>query len=605
MRIPRNVAVSTAPAILLLAACGGGGGGGGGGAAALGNLSIQGVRLVSKNPNAAHEMRIATGLEATQSYEDVPVTYVLLNAADVNSELDEVRQHQVSSSIFANVSAGAAEYESVVVIPEAVREDGDWYLIAHLDPANVIAETDEGDNEPSDVQKHGLLIGSANTDRADIVLESAQVDQDAVILWPEGATWPPVDGVDDAQDHDFGATLEITTTGSKELADVDLGGTIFVPGAGEYPVKLWDEEQGFFVEEVFTTIAPGVPNSVHLEVFIAGTARREIEHVLRAGGDNVFEVAFRSNRTANHDQWENGVHRYDDREEGDDDLVVEVVIVLPPEPEPDCESLLWDAGLATDWRTSVFSVGVAFDTEANLDERGATAEASARVPVQLFSLSSDAISLRAFANVLPHESGPSDSRFNLDFDVFGVSLFSASSTDPSYEYDDGQEYVKSYEQRGVVFAGPVPIQLRAVATGTVGYNVRGFLDPALMELSATAYADLSAFAEATVNFVVVRAGIVGTVTLLHDELTARASCQLGVPSGGELTGTLDFEVVNDLIGPQGRIYVFEEHTEPKWCWKVVPCGLRTVRNEKNLVNFQSFRKTDVLFHSTETMTVCL
>jgi len=64
-------------ALLATTACGGGGGGGGG--PTLGNLTVTNVRLVSTDPNAAHQMTLAVSVASTQRYDNVPITYVLLN----------------------------------------------------------------------------------------------------------------------------------------------------------------------------------------------------------------------------------------------------------------------------------------------------------------------------------------------------------------------------------------------------------------------------------------------------------------------------------------------------------------------------------------------
>ena len=163
------------------------------------------------------------------------------------------------------------------------------------------------------------------------MLDSATVDQDAVVLWPEGATRPPVNGVNDQQDHDFGVTLEMTSTGWQVLDKVDLTGTIAVPGAGEYALRLWDEDQGGVRVGLYTTITPGIMNSrrarrVHRRQF----ARREIENVLRGNGSNVFQCQFHANRSSNYAQWDGGSQRHNDRPIGDDNIEVEVVIILPP-----------------------------------------------------------------------------------------------------------------------------------------------------------------------------------------------------------------------------------------------------------------------------------
>lgn len=612
-RLVRSLALGTSFSLALLTACssGGGGGGGTGSVQPTGNLRVVSVRVLpidpsnpNQNPHAAHEMRIGTTIESTADFTNVPVSFVMLHAEDVDNEGENVRQFEASNGVWEAVGAGTNEYEAWVPLPRDLEQFGTWYLIADLDPADTIQETNEDDNQPTETSKVLVEIGNSNTHRCDIVIENATVDEGAVVLRPEHSSLPPVGTVTDKEDHDFDATLEITSTGWQVRDDVDIAGEIIIPGRGRYDLRVWDEDAERYNSRVFTTITPGTPNTVNLDVYFTPTTRRIIREELQTGASNVFDVVFEANGQSGHAEWELGSNRYSER--GDDDqITVQVVIILPTDAPNACNEVLWDAGYKKDWRNKYFGVGVDFGTEATLDERGAIGEAHARVPVKLMNIASNAVDLTAFANVEPHEGAPSEAEFDFDFSIFGVSIYNANSTDPSYTFDETQSIVRTYEQRGVVFAGPIPIQLRAVATGTLGFRTRAFLDPALMELESTAFADLSALAEATVNVGIASGGVAGTVTLLHDEFTAEASCTLGTPAAGRVTGTLEFKVTNDLIGPTGRLYLFETHKEPKWCHKVIPCGVRTVRNEKTLVRFKTFRKTDVLFHDTMTSSVCL
>lgn len=590
---------------LLLPACSSGGGG------PAGNLRVVATRILPVNPsntsvdpNAAHEMTVVTTIEATAAFTNVPVDFIVLELNDVDQEREEVRQHQLSTAVFEQVAAGTAEYEAVVSIPRECEESPVWYLIADLDPKNVIAETDEEDNQPTEPGRLGADIGSQNTNVSDIVLDTATPDEDAVILYGLN-TVAPVGSITDEFNHDFGVTIEASSTGWRELVDVDLQADIIVPGFGRFPIRFWDEVQSLYHNRLLTTITPGITNTIECDMLIpGGNARNAVQTVVGTNGPSTFTVEFHANRASNYAQWDWGSQRHNERSTGDDTIAVEIVVMLPPPTSNTCNDILWDTGYKKDWTNRYFGVGLDFGTSSTLDGDGATAEGHARVPVKLFGRASNALDMTALANVKPNEGAPTDSLFTFDFSMFGVSVYSERSQDPSYTFEESQSLVKSYEQRGVIFVGPIPINLRSVATGTLGWRTTAFLDPARMELQAVAFANLTALAEASVNAVVASGGVAGTMTIISDEFTSTATAQLGTPAGGRLTGTLEFDVTNVLRGPEGRIYLFEQHTVPKWCHKVIPCGLRTVRNEKTLVRFRTFRKTDVLFNDTRTATVC-
>jgi hypothetical protein len=606
------------PGLLLLTACGGGGGGGSP-APTLGNLSVTGVELVSSDPHAAHEMRLRVALTATQAYADVPVAYVLLNRADVDAAEDEVRQHQVSTSVIGTVVPGPQTHEVVVTIPQEVREANDWYLVPHLDPADVIAETDETDNEPTDGSKIPVGVGSGNTDLHDIVLESVSIEQDAVILWESDPTiGRPLEFTDprnqgnrqsaqDRSNHDFDATLEVTTTGTREVQSLDVTASIALPGVGDLALAFWDPDRSRYSNQVLTPVTPGVPTTVNMDVHIPTDTRSRLRTYLGAGLPNVFVVTFSSNMTAGIREWEGGNERHAGRQTASDNqITAELVIMLPPDGGPNpCNDLAYEAGYRKDWENSTFGLGVDFGAGASLDRRGAIGQAHAAIPVRLFGAASNAVDLRAFGRVLPRANQPTDAEFSVDFSMFGVSLFSRRSIDPSVTYTKEETFTRTREVRGRVFAGPIPIRLVARSTGTLGYSLLAYLDAAQMRVEGQAFGRIEAFASASVDAVVIEAGVAGSITLLDDVFTARASCALGTPGGGQISGTLQLQAVNQLTGPNGRIYVYEAHTEPKWCYRVVPCGLRRVRNEKTLARFRSFTKTDVLFDLTEERTVCL
>ena len=594
----------TLPALTLalatLTACGGGGGG----AAPLrpaGNLRAESMTVRSTTPTAAHEMELATRILATAEFADVPVSYYLMLKDDVEAQKDPVRQVLVGSSVFAKVTAGTADYVSTVVIPTGVQPAGDWYLIAQVDPENVILETNEDDNMPTDGSKIEVRVDDTNSTRWDVVLESADIDQDAITLWPDGAK-KAVGNIADVTDHDLSSTLVMTTTGPKDAENVDITATIAVPGEGVYQLVFWDEASSTYVNRLFTTITPGVPNTIHADMAIPGGARRKVDTYLRTqkSGMAKFTVTFSSNMLNNVAEWENGSQRH---QRPDNKIDADVVIALPPVPP--VKAIAWERSFRKDWRNDVFRVGVDFRAAAGLTKVGATGDTRAVVPLTLFGKRVDLLDFRSHARVLPRQGQPTDSDFGVDLLVLGQTVYSRASEDPQLVYTEDWSIARTSEVRGKVFAGPVPIDVLAGTTGTLGFRMTTTLDPARFEIEAVPYAKAEAYAEASVNAVVVKVGVRGRMTLLGDEFSARATAAVTAPSTSQIDGTLTFQLTNTLTGPNGRLWLFAERKVPKWCWQVVPCGIETVTDEHTLVRFSSFRKVDVLFHDEKRATVDL
>ena len=603
-------ALALTTTLVTLTACGSGGGSS---AAApdprpTGNLTITRARVLDAELQAGHEVQVAATVTATETFRSVPIDYTLLNRADVDAELEDVRQHTLGTGLVEEVRPGTEEYESVVTIPEALRSDDGWYLVAEIDPANVVTETDEGDNLLSDDARPAVEIGGTQTDVADLVLESAEFDLDAVVLQPiEPKT--AAGAIEDVEDTDFHATIVLTTTGAQTVDNVDLTATIDVPGLGARPLVVWIDQQAGYEEELRIQVEPGVPNTVHLDFKIPeGATRDAIQSHLENNGAPQFAVEIRINDRAGVAEYEAGVQRFDDERTGDDNSIRDqVVIVLPPPPPPPapCETLDFGNRFAKNFGAGDFSVGLDLRGAASIDSRGAIASTNARIPVRLFGRSFDAARLTTSAQVTPSANSSAASEFDLDFDVLGVTLFSESATDPVFTFEQELSFTRSIDREKLIFVGPIPLKVRAVASGTLGFASEATLRSTEVGLSAAAFGSLDGLAEASVSLLVVSAGVGGSLTLIEDRFEVSATATLTPPTNGRLTGDLTLEVTNDLQGPRGRIFLFAEHPVLKFCFRFIPCGFRQKRHEFTLASFRSFRKVDVLFQKSASASVCL
>lgn len=583
-----------------LTSCGGGGGGSNSGPAPAGNLHMTTLRAVSDVPTTAHEVMLATGLSSTHEMADVAVEYFLMNKEDVDAGAAEVRQFEVASSVFEKVTAGTAEYQSVVTIPQDVEPAGDYYLVAQVDPENVIAETDEDDNMPTSTSKVIVRIDDRNSATADVVMESAAVDLDAVILWP-ARPLHDLGTTKDEQNHDFGATVIMTTTGRNEVDNVDLSASLEIPGQGVHRLQFWNKEATSYDNRYFTSIQPGIPNTVHLDMVLPENVRRLVDGHIRANRGNTFKLVVSSNQLRNVAEWEMGSRRFAQRT--DNDVETEVVIIPPPPGVS--KGFGWEGDYQKNWNGKHIGIGVDFRGAMAFDRNGATATAGAGIPLQLFGLRTRLLDFTAFGHVLPKENQPTESQFDLDMKVFGQSLYSRSSTDPAYQKTWDWNVTRSTKQEKLLFVGPVPVSVAAGASATLGFRVDVHLDPAQFILEAGPYANAKAFAEAGVELLVVKVGVRGDVTLIDDVFTAKAAAGLSIPQTGFLSGDILLEVTNVLQGPQGRLYLFADRRVPKFCHEVIPCGIKTITDTLTLVKFTSFKKTDVLYQNSDSTVVQL
>lgn len=597
----------------VLGACGGGSH-----RTSVGNLEATNVRIVSTDPSASHELTMGVTIRATRVFENVPVTYVLLNKEDVDNRVGElvpgeVRQHQVASSVFPTVDAGEREYETHVTLPTEAAEAANYYLVAQVDPVDAIDEDNEDDNLPRDTSKVEVAVSAARVHMPDIVMEFAVTQADAVILVRNPPAYGPKPFTDPRQpnpqpqqalespNHDFDATLELTTTGS-DPREVRNTAVIQVPGLGAMPLQFWaaDSPQSrTYKDALLVTVAPGVVTTVNMDVCFPAATREAIYQHLDHQGTNTFQVRFRTQLSSGQ-EWEDGCTRHANRATGsDNECDADLVVVLPVVPGA-CDPLDWNADYDKDWGGRTIGVGVEFNGNAHLGGDGTRAGIVAGVPIQLFGLGTKAIELQAQGEV---DLNALDAAVSVDFKMFGLTLFSQNLSDFSLNYEREEIVEKSYEASGRMFAGPVPLRLVIGASAMMGYAVDGDMSLTSLSVQGQAFGGVQAYASASADVVIFRAGVEGSLTLVDDVFTVGAGCSLGM-QGGHLTGTLTMDAVNQLSGPSGRLYLFEEHVAPKWCWKVVPCGLRTVRNEFTVASFHTFTKTDVLFSGQRQFTIC-
>jgi hypothetical protein len=587
-----------------LTACGGGGGGGGGGDQP-GNLTIGATTMQSNAPNVGHELEVATEIGASRAYDSVPVGYYLLRKEDVDAGVDEVRQHELGNIAFDQVAGGRRAYNAVIRIPTDVEPNVDYYLVAQVDPVDEIVETDEEDNVPPEGTAPAVVrIEDAWTDTPDIVLEDVVLDTEAIVLKSLRA-FASMGSLQDVQNHHFGATVTVTTTGANDVTDLDLTVGIELPGGSFLPLQIWNRDNASYQDSyVAERVVAGEPNSIHLDVFVPESVLQQLLPFVQNGPIQTG-LQVLTNRTAGIAEWDLGSRRYNRPDNGVNfDVTIVAPFVLPPQPG----GLHWSEGFEKTWTNKFFGVGLALGAEASLDERGAIAQADAEVPVFLAGERFQFFDANIYSRTDPNDS--SNSRYSVDVEALGVTVYTRLVEDPNYVRTEDWNVAKTAEARSLVWVGPVPIRLTAGATGTIGFRTTVDLDTSRAILTAGPYADAGAFAEARVDLAVVSAGVAGNMTIVADEFTAEMVADMDIINGGDtLLGTLTFSITNELEGPNGRVYLFANYPAPKWC-KVpfvgrVPCGVVQRRAEKTLTRFATFRKVDILFEDVQTTSVDL
>lgn len=282
--------------LLALASCGGGGGSSTPPVAANGNLRVASVAVVDQPPSgpaAGHEIVVRTVLEASRAYPAVAVSYLLMNKADLAANVKPVRTVLLDTAqSFQDVPAGSSVHDQAVLLPGTIFPAGGWALVAVMDPANSLPESDERDNAQDPLQAPVLTIDTSHANQPDLVMVSAEVDR---------AGFNPFDsvgslagqlagqlGITPVCNQHFSVNIEVTASGGAVATNVplsmqlDLPDSVDVPGLGTVtlpavlsnvripiPLAMFQTVGGLFgTSFVIDSIRPGETRTINIPVCV-------------------------------------------------------------------------------------------------------------------------------------------------------------------------------------------------------------------------------------------------------------------------------------------------------------------------------------------------
>lgn len=292
---------------LLATACGGGGGGGGSGLAAGGNLTAVSMRVDSSTPNAAHEVTLMTTIRATADFENVQLNYALIEKSEVDARVAEPAIVYIGESVLSKVTAGESEYRTQFIIPKELRNVQDWFITPVVDYLDAIPESNEQDNVLPEGTGAVFPIQSVHTDESDVVMEYVEYESgmllSPLVALPQTTYFDPASGTNvvatDVFNADFSATVAVTTTGANQVTGLQMYADLYIvedDGQGGLqpieiiPLLVWDSDAtrpgpsgplpGNYEFELETTIEPGVPNLVQMELLMEQADRDLVNNFL-------------------------------------------------------------------------------------------------------------------------------------------------------------------------------------------------------------------------------------------------------------------------------------------------------------------------------------
>jgi len=206
----------------------------------VGNLSATDLRVLEPVPPAAiaagHEVKLAITLQATVATEYIPVSFYLVNKADLDTNLEEPRTYVIGHGVYYTPPVGSSTHETWLNVPPEIAPGGEWVLMSEVDPLDVVDETNETDNEPQNGPSTVVIVDTTMKDRADLVLESAQLDSKFAVAneaeskrknWSKELAQKL--NYKNVRAPHFGINATLSTSGSKQVNDVPVAVALAMP----------------------------------------------------------------------------------------------------------------------------------------------------------------------------------------------------------------------------------------------------------------------------------------------------------------------------------------------------------------------------------------
>lgn len=198
------------------------------------------------------------------------------------------------------------------------------------------------------------------------------------------------------------------------------------------------------------------------------------------------------------------------------------------------------------------------------------------------------------------------SYYDYGLSTFGTKLWGDARVVPEYHYEKDWNASKELKKSTVVFAGPIPVTVQIIFTGTAGLvanvDIIGVNTPytaseesgtfllqkaaganriGLATLTVTPYGNLTVVAKASIDNGGIRVGVAGSLTLLDLRSPLSGRIWWGMTSLSPVTLTTGAwaDLTLKFSTMDGRIYLFAEQLELKICSKKTflgrvhyPCG---------------------------------
>lgn len=535
---------------------------------------------------------------------DVDVHFYLIHNNELvdtqNSQEQTIEDvHQLAIVSLSQLKEGRHALSVQATLPDNLK-GGQYQIIAHVDPDNMVIEDIENDNAPSTTN---ASYANGQYPHADIEVEiqsthdyelkTLKFGQSALIL-----DAPHVDNGNQFHHADLIGYLVADYSGSA-LDTVTVKAEVDVNGAWR-PLHFWSAEETQYLEQLSYSFKT-VLSDQHIGFDIAFNDELSQALYQTFSGQNGAELAFRFTLTDS-----NG-----DGDLNSDNNVIEQSIPLyffeGHTANVGTQNRLANIKLAQSYDKSYgdqskFSIGVDLSGQLLIvpaGDPGARITAEGNVEAYFFNAQNTlfGISYDGSAYVSGLNTG-----YSSEMTIFNNVVFE----DESYTSKFEKSWTKSWEEEKVLAKanftiGPIPMSVEAGVDGslgfelTVGYNAELYANGDLFSV------DFGAFGRGGVDLAVASAGVEAEFNLIDNVFSLDSSAGFSLVSTDNATPHIYYalELTDDMDVISGKFGLYAETKGIKWCkkWGIpYPCGSKTTRYDLWLYQTDSvFQKSWTLY----------
>ncbi len=583
----------------------------------VGDLSAADVTYYS-----SHEIALSVELSTNEPLVNLPVTFYLLNSADLDTAVadGDVAQHELGSCVVVTLDPGTEAYDCTLTIPADVPS-GSYHIVAVADPGGALKTAANSVTNPfaskgTDLDAHSalVLIDAIKTSEPDIVLTRFEANE-GVVVFPDtaGADLGMVGAQIDTEDVHLSATVGVRVSGSEIVSGAEITLCVDVPGDSCYPLDVWDSATADYqIEQKYLSgpLTPGEEASIHLGLSFPDAARVAVA----ASPETHFNVIARVELPLSLVENEPGILS----NSGDDNTRTLLLAILsagqaaPAAAKASLalaalaapaavgsSSLYFSRDYSKGFSSDVFGASVDFTAFGSLTSTGLRGEVEGNADASVFGNNFTFLDTLMYTNV--HTNGVPYMHMSMEF--AGLTIYT-KGLHGERNWNTHASYAKKKGFQSDFWIGIVPVTVEAGASGTLGYL--STIDMQLTSLNSyiEPYVSVGTYATAEINLLAASGGITADLDLIYAYVQGHADGSFTMPTTSSLSGTLTEKITSGIHGPNGKIDLFAKYPDGiDWChsWGVpYPCGIKDHTATINLVSWQPYIRTDVLLNQTET-----